>query len=115
MAIRLRQADFLRRHRGNVIRSPMSLGEIAKAFVQQVESYAKENQIPIVQFECDEGKWDFRPQFEEDDVAQRYRPRFDKSQGMAWPPEGEIFIGDFEGVNKQLDLLIEASHVAQTT
>jgi len=69
--------DFLRRHRGHAIPSPVLLGEMTKDFVKRVEAYARENSIPIVQFERDERK---------DDVAESYRQRWGDREGV-------VFIG----------------------
>jgi hypothetical protein len=68
---------FLEQHRGNVMASPVLLGEISHTFVAAVEAYAKTNGIPIVPFAAGQRK---------DDVATRYRQKFTAAEGV-------VFIG----------------------
>jgi hypothetical protein len=68
---------FLEHHRGQLIASPVLLGEITQAFANQVEALAKQEGIPLVRFEKGQRK---------DDVAVRYRQKFTKGEGV-------VFIG----------------------
>lgn len=68
---------FLEQHRGNVMASPVLLGQITQAFVAGVETYAQTQGIPLVRF---------TPGQRKDDVAARYRQKFTR-------PEGVVFIG----------------------
>lgn len=69
--------NFLIRHRGHEIPSPVLLGRITQAFVRAVKAFAQENNIPLVHFERGQRK---------DDVAARFRKGFNQ-------PEGVVFIG----------------------
>ena len=42
---------FLEQQRGQLIASPVMLGEITQSFAAQVEAYAKQENIPIVHFQ----------------------------------------------------------------
>ncbi len=68
---------FLEQHRGNVMASPVLLGQITHTFVAGVEAYAKTNGIPLVPFATGQRK---------DDVAARYRQKFTAEEGV-------VFIG----------------------
>lgn len=68
---------FLEHHRGQLIASPVLLGEITQNLVGQVEGFAKREGIPIVHFQKGQRK---------DDVAAGYRRKFTKSEGV-------VFIG----------------------
>jgi hypothetical protein len=68
---------FLEHHRGNVMASPVLLGEMTRAFVAQVDAFAKANHIPVVRFQPGQRK---------DDVATRYRRKFRAKEGV-------VFIG----------------------
>ena len=69
--------SFLVHHRGNKIPSPVLLGRITDDFVTQIKSFAEQESVPIVHFEPGQRK---------DNVANEYRQRFAK-------PEGVVFIG----------------------
>lgn len=43
--------NFLIRHRGHKIPSPVLLGRITQAFARAVKSFARENNIPLIRFE----------------------------------------------------------------
>jgi hypothetical protein len=64
---------FLEQHRGNLIASPVLLGENTQAFVKAVEAFAKAHDIPVVPLARGQRK---------DDVAARYRRQFSKSEGV---------------------------------
>jgi hypothetical protein len=68
---------FLEHHRGQIIASPALLGEITQTFATQVETFAQSEGIPIVRFQKGQRK---------DDVAARYRRKFNRAEGV-------IFIG----------------------
>ena len=69
--------NFLIGHRGNKIPSPALLGRITDDFKAQIQSFAEQGDIPIVHFVPGQRK---------DDVANEYRQKFAK-------PEGVVFIG----------------------
>jgi len=68
---------FLEKHRGNLIASPILLGEMTRSFAAQVESYAQRHRIPLVHFPSGARK---------DDIAAGYRRQFHKTEGV-------VFIG----------------------
>ena len=69
--------NFLTKHRGNVIPSPVLLGKIGQQFVQAVEEYAQEHKVPLVHFEAGQRK---------DELAAEYRSKFTQAEGV-------VFIG----------------------
>lgn len=69
--------NFLIRHRGHKIPSPVLLRDITQGFVADVKSFAEENQVPLIHFEPGQRK---------DDVAAKYRQAFDQAEGV-------VFIG----------------------
>jgi len=69
--------NFLIRHRGHKIPSPVLLGRITQAFARAVKSFAQKNSIPLIHFERGQRK---------DDVAAEYRKEFNQSEGV-------VFIG----------------------
>jgi hypothetical protein len=68
---------FLENHRGNLIASPTLLGEITRTFANQVEGFAKEQRVPLIQFQAGQRK---------DDIAAEYRRKFRAAEGV-------VFIG----------------------
>lgn len=68
---------FLEHQRGQLIASPILLGEITQTFAAQVEAFAKREGVPLVRFEKGQRK---------DDVAAGYRRKFTKGEGV-------VFIG----------------------
>lgn len=70
-------ASFFRFHRGHQFASSALMDPISKAFVAALESFAKQEQVPIIQFRKGERK---------DDIAAEHRKKFTK-------PEGVVFIG----------------------
>lgn len=68
---------FLEHHRGQLIASPVLLGEITQSFAAQVEAFAQQEGIPIVHFQKGQRK---------DEVAAGYRRKFTKVEGV-------VFIG----------------------
>jgi hypothetical protein len=68
---------FLEHQRGQLIASPILLGEITQAFAAQVEAFANREGVPLVRFEKGQRK---------DDVAAGYRRKFTKGEGV-------VFIG----------------------
>jgi hypothetical protein len=70
-------ASFFRFHRGYQFASSALMDPITKAFIAQVEQFAKQEKVPIVTFEKGQRK---------NDVAAAYRKKFTA-------PEGVLFIG----------------------
>jgi hypothetical protein len=70
-------ASFFRFHRGHRFASSALMDPITKAFITQMEQFAKREKVPIVLFEKGQRK---------DDVAAAYRKKFTA-------PEGVLFIG----------------------
>ena len=70
-------ASFFRYHRGHTFASSALMEPISKAFIQDLESYAQEHDIPLFTFAKKQRK---------DDVAAEYRARFRGSEGI-------LFIG----------------------
>jgi hypothetical protein len=68
---------FFRSHRGHKFASSALMDPMTKAFVAAMECFAKQQQIPVVQFRKGQRK---------DDVMKEHLARFDK-------PEGVVFIG----------------------
>jgi hypothetical protein len=68
---------FLEDHLGNRIASPAAIRPIHDRFVQAVAAFAEQQQLPVVHFERGQRK---------DDVAARYRSRFQAAEGV-------VFIG----------------------
>ncbi len=69
--------NFLTKHRGNVIPSPILLGKIGQQFQQAIQDYAQKQEIPLVHFESRERK---------DELAAEYRSKFSGAEGV-------VFIG----------------------
>jgi hypothetical protein len=69
--------NFLTRHRGHTIPSPVLLGRMGQQFVTAVKSYAEQHAIPIVHFDRNQRK---------DEVAAAYRQTFTQEEGV-------VFIG----------------------
>src|SRR5580658_1318375 len=70
-------ASFFRFHRGHRFASSALMDPITKAFIAQMEQFAKQENIPLLTFEKGQRK---------DDVAAEYRKKFPA-------PEGVMFIG----------------------
>ncbi len=70
-------AAFLVKHRGNRFASSVLMDPISKAFIETLESFARDRNLNIVSFEKGQRK---------DDLAAGYRKRF-------VGPEGVLFIG----------------------
>jgi len=70
-------AKFFRSHRGHKFASSALMDPMTKAFVAAMEYFAKQQQIPLVQFRKGQRK---------DDVMKEHLARFNK-------PEGVVFIG----------------------
>jgi hypothetical protein len=68
---------FLCDHLGNRIASPAAIRPLHDRFVQAITSFADQHTVPVVQFERGQRK---------DDVAARYRARFQAGEGV-------VFIG----------------------
>jgi hypothetical protein len=68
---------FFRQHRGHKFASSALMDPMTKAFVASVERFAKQQQIPVVQFQKGQRK---------DDVMKQHLARFDQ-------PEGVVFLG----------------------
>lgn len=69
--------NFLTKHRGNVIPSPILLGKIGQQFQQAIQEYVESHEIPLVHFESGERK---------DKLAQEYRSKYSQAEGV-------VFIG----------------------
>ena len=48
--------NFLTKHRGNVIPSPILLGKIGQQFQQGIQEYMESHEIPLIHFESGERK-----------------------------------------------------------
>jgi hypothetical protein len=70
-------ASFFRFHRGYQFASSALMDPISKAFIAEMEAFAKQEQIPVVQFRKGQRK---------DDVAAEHLKKFDKEEGV-------LFIG----------------------
>jgi hypothetical protein len=70
-------ASFFRFHRGHRFASSALMDPITKAFIAQMEQFAKQEKVPIVPFEKGQRK---------DDVAAEYRKKFTAAEGV-------LFIG----------------------
>ena len=70
-------ARFFRFHLGHRFASSALMDPITKAFIAQMEQFAKQEKVPIVPFEKGQRK---------DDVAAEYRKKFAASEGV-------LFIG----------------------
>lgn len=68
---------FMEKQRGQIIGSPVVLGEITRNFVAEMEAFAAANDIPLIRFEQGQRK---------DDVAAGYRRQFKGDEGV-------VFIG----------------------
>ena len=68
---------FFRQHRGHKFASSALMDPMTKAFVSSIDRFAKEQQIPMVQFQKGQRK---------DDVMKEHLARFDQSEGV-------VFIG----------------------
>src|SRR5258708_28400127 len=63
---------FLERHRGELIASPASLGQIGQTFVGAVEAFARAHDVPLVHFSKGQRK---------DDIVAGYRREFSRAAG----------------------------------
>jgi len=79
---------FLERHRGELIASPASLGQIGQAFVAAVESFAREQNIPIVRFQKGQRK---------DDIVASYRRKFRAQEGVVVIGVAQEQVHSFKG------------------
>ena len=70
-------ASFFRFHRGHQFASSALMDPITKAFIAQMEQFAKQEKVPMVRFEKGQRK---------DDVAAAYRKKFTAEEGV-------LFIG----------------------
>ena len=68
---------FLTKHRKQPVPSPALLEQITKRFKQAVETFAQQNDIPLIHFESGDRK---------DDIANERRERFTRTEGV-------VFIG----------------------
>ncbi len=79
---------FLERHRGELIASPASLGQIGQAFVAAVEAFAREHHVPLVHFQKGQRK---------DDVVARYRRKFQSREGVVVIGVAQEQVHSFKG------------------
>src|SRR6266852_1377513 len=70
-------ASFFRFHRGHRFASSALMDPITKAFITQMEQFAKQEKVPIVPFQKGQRK---------DDIAAEYRKKFTAEEGL-------LFIG----------------------
>ncbi len=68
---------FFRYHRGQTFASSVLMGEMTRAFVTSIESFAKAQEIPLIAFQKGQRK---------DDIAKSYRAKFSQAEGV-------VFIG----------------------
>jgi hypothetical protein len=68
---------FLTKHRKQPVPSPALLEQITKRFKQAVETFAEQNEVPLIHFESGDRK---------DDIANERRERFTRTEGV-------VFIG----------------------
>src|SRR5437867_3418259 len=68
---------FFRKHRKQAIASSALMGPISQKFVQAIDSYIKDNKIPVVEFRKGQRK---------DEIAKQYLAQFDRDEGI-------VFIG----------------------
>jgi hypothetical protein len=66
---------FIRHHRGHKVRSTAMVEPITRAFVQAIEQFVADQQIPLITFEKGERK---------DDVAARFRRTFKGEEGVVF-------------------------------
>src|ERR1051326_2779923 len=66
-------ASFFRFHRGHQFASSALMDPITKAFIAQMEQFAKQEKLPVVHFEKGQRK---------DDVAADYRKKFTGQEGV---------------------------------
>jgi len=66
-------ASFFRFHRGHQFASSALMDPITKAFIARMEQFAKQEEVPLVQFEKGQRK---------DDVAATYRNKFTAGEGV---------------------------------
>lgn len=66
-------ACFFRYHRGQPVASSVSMGVMSNAFLQQVDAFVEEHDLPVVQFKKGQRK---------DDIAADYRARFHRTEGL---------------------------------
>jgi hypothetical protein len=79
---------FLERHRGELIASPASLGQIGQTFVGAVESFAREQNIPMVRFQKGQRK---------DDIVASYRRKFQAQEGVVVIGVAQEQVHSFKG------------------
>ena len=70
-------ASFFRFHRGHQFASSALMDPIRKTFVAALEAFARQEQVPVIQFRKGQRK---------DDIAAEHRKKFTR-------PEGVVFIG----------------------
>lgn len=68
-------ASFFRYHRGNQFASSALMDPISKAFVSEMESFAKREKVPIVSFRKGQPK---------DEVTAEYLKSFDRDEGVLY-------------------------------
>lgn len=68
-------ASFFRYHRGNQFASSALMDPISKAFVEEMESFAKREEVPIVSFRKGQRK---------DEVTAEYLKAFDRDEGVLY-------------------------------
>jgi hypothetical protein len=78
-------ASFFRFHRGHQFASSALMDPITKAFIAQMEQFAKQEKVPMVRFEKGQRK---------DDVAAAYRKKFSAEEGV-------LFIGKAQEKTRQ--------------
>jgi hypothetical protein len=79
---------FLERHRGVLIASPASLGQIGQAFVGAVEAFVRAHDIPMVHFSKGQRK---------DDIVAGYRRKFQAQEGVVVIGVAQEQVHSFKG------------------
>jgi hypothetical protein len=89
-------ASFFRFHRGHQFASSALMDPITKAFIAHMEQFAKQEKVPLVQFEKGQRK---------DDVAAAYRNKFTAGEGVLFVGKGICLPGcDCSGASPDIIL-----------
>ena len=73
-------ACFFRHHRGESVASSALMGRVTKAFIDAIDLFARENDIPVITFKKGQRK---------DEVAAEHLKRFSKNQGVMFIGKGQ--------------------------
>ena len=97
--------SFLIRHRKQKVASPVLLQKITKSFLQDVERYAEENDIPIVHFERGQRK---------DDIAAKMRRERSVEDGVVFIGIAQEKAYAFKGRKKVMNGYVEFEYSRQS-